>query len=50
MIKFESKGIYEIRRTGKEIRLIYKTNEDAWGAYWKQFQKVMKEVNYKGVF
>lgn len=47
-MELKSDGIYEIRREGKEIKLIYINEEKAFNAYWESFQETAKMV--QGIF
>jgi len=53
MIEVPSKGVYEIGGFGKEIKIIYKTEEAAMDARVEMRKKLCKELKEKfpeGVF
>lgn len=45
MIEIPSKGVYEIGGYGKEIKVIYKTEEDAMDARMEMHRKAGEEIN-----
>jgi len=48
MIKFDSKGIHEIRRDGDTIKLIYntdKTASDSFGEFEKEMLEICEELS-----
>lgn len=41
---FDTDGLQEIRCRENRIELVYSTKDKAFYAYWKEHQKVMKEI------